>query len=85
MRENFNRCVPERTVKFAHACQKFDYHGIARNSMGTTIWPNDEDGKQSRAKISIDELSGGPRNLRTRARAIYMTVTESREVARVPQ
>ena len=69
----------------ARARQMFEHHGITRNHLGTTVRPNDKDGKHSRAKISTDELSGGLGNLRTRVRAIYLTVTESRKIARVPQ
>ena len=51
----------------ARTLQKFGRHGIARNQTGTTIRPNDEDGKRSHAKISTGELSGGQGNLRTHA------------------
>ena len=50
--------------------QKFDRHGIVQNFTGTTIRPNEDDGMRSRAKISIGELLGGPKNLPTRVREL---------------
>ena len=47
--------------------QKFDHLEITQNCTGTTIRPNDEDGKRLRAKISTGDLLGGQGNLRTRA------------------
>ena len=48
----------DRKFERARARQNFNRLGITRNRMGTTIWPNDEDGKRSCTKISTGELSG---------------------------
>ena len=74
-----DRQIPAR----ARACQKFDRLRIARNRTGTTIRPNDEAGKRLCVKISTGELLGGPGKLGSRDK--YLTLTESREIAWVPQ
>ena len=65
------------------ARETFDPHGIARNCTGTTIRANDEHGKRSRVTISTGDLSRGRKF--ARVRVIYLTLTESRQIARVPQ
>ena len=57
---------------------KFDRAGIARNRTGTTIRPNDEDGKRSRVKITNGALPGGSGNLRTPARTTKVLSSRNR-------